>query len=161
MQLPCTRRVEGILLTRYRRLYKQKAIAVSSLISYLKPKFVCLGSSSQLHFFLCLKCVKSTCFGHFHESHISVNSLVHVKLNWFFSCLILAALGLHCGVWPFSSCILHELLQLWHQGYQLWCTGLVALWHVESQFHDWESNLLLLHWKVASQPFGHREVPDC
>ena len=62
--------------------------------------------------------------------------------------LFLAALGLCCYVWAFSSCSeqgllsshVQELLLSWSMGsrvnqlQQLWCLGLVALWHMESSW---------------------------
>ena len=73
-----------------------------------------------------------------------------------------------------SSCGTRASLQLWHVGFlspvvahvlqsawaqQLWHVGLVALWHVGSQFPNQGSNPCPLHWKVDSLPLDHQRSP--
>ena len=40
------------------------------------------------------------------------------------------------------------------------CQGLIALWHVRSQFPNQESNPQPLHWKVDFQPLDHQGSPN-
>ena len=98
------------------------------------------------------------------EVHFSLQVNLHVFIYLFlkfiyFIYLFLATLGLHCYVWAFSSCREWGLLllkstgsrcrdfsscgtwaqQLWLTGSrvqtrQLWCTDLVAPWHVGSSW---------------------------
>ena len=69
-----------------------------------------------------------------------------------FSCCKAQALG--CV--GFSSC---GLQGSGAQAQQLWCKGLVALWH-GGIFPDQGSNLHLLHWQVGSLPLNHQESPQ-
>ena len=77
-----------------------------------------------------------------------------------FSCCGAQAPGHEC----FSSCSMWAQ-KLWFPGsrlqaQQLWCTGLVALWHVESsQIRDWTcvsciGRWVLYHWATKEAPFG-------
>ena len=50
----------------------------------------------------------------------------------------------------------NNYLFIWCVGSQSWCVGLVAPWHVASQFPNEGSNLHPLHWKVHSQSPDHQ-----
>ena len=80
----------------------------------------------------------------------------------FFCC----ARALPCNTWAslqlwragFSLVVAHGLQSAWAQ--QLWHAGLVALWHVGSQFPDQGSNPHPLHWKADSLPLDHQGSPQ-
>ena len=58
------------------------------------------------------------------------------------------------------GCVLVAVSRIFHcgkQALQLWCAGLVALWHVGSQFPDQVLNLCPLHSMADSLPLGHQE----
>ena len=116
-------------------------------------------------YFLKYKCLRQSLFDVQIFLHSYVNHLLKTKLNSFFKKIFIyfwlhwvsvAACGIfHCGVWA--------SLQLWCIGsracglcscgtwpLQLRCAGLVAPWHMGSQFPNEGSNLCPRHWKADS-----------
>ena len=85
-----------------------------------------------------------------------IGSLVSYPLDhqgnpWGF---FLAALGLHCGEWAFSSYSTGSVL-LWHKGFSCETQALeyvssASPWHVESLLPDQGSNLHPQNWQVDS-----------